>query len=324
MAPSFPSATQPSTRSSSGIRLDLNLFRVFDAVYEHGGISGAARHLHLSQPAVSHALARLRRQWNDPLFVRRGNGMVPTELSRRVIGEVRTHLRGLHACLAKAGRFDPLTLDMTLRLGMRDALEAITLPPLVARLAQLAPGVRLASVRVPHDMLERALTEGEVDLIIDRQRRVGGRIQRAPLVRETLAVLSRPNHPWLDNDQDVSGYFAFKHVLVTTRPDQEDPLRPVWATLGLGERDIALRCQHYFAAAKVVAHSDLLLTLPRIYARELTAVLPLALRPLPVPLPPLAIWMYWHADRDHDPAHAWIRQSVAAGAQQAMQDMNDL
>jgi len=110
-------------------RLDLNLFRVMDAVYVHGGISGAARHLHLSQPAVSHALARLRRIWGDPLFVRQGNQMVPTELTRRVIADVQAHLRGLQSVLAQADGFDPATLDMTVRLGMRDVLEAITLPP---------------------------------------------------------------------------------------------------------------------------------------------------------------------------------------------------
>ncbi len=110
-----------------------------DAVYEHGGISGAARHLHLSQPAVSHALARLRRMWGDPLFVRQGNRMVPTELSRRVIGQVQGHLRGLQSCIEQAATFDPQTLDMSLRLGLRDVLEGITLPPLMRHLSVAAP-----------------------------------------------------------------------------------------------------------------------------------------------------------------------------------------
>ena len=103
----------PAFKTPAGSRLDLNLFRVMDAVFEHGGISGAARHLHLSQPAVSHALARLRRLWGDPLFVRQGNHMVPTELTRRVIGEVQAHLRGLQSLMGQADTFDPLTLNMT-------------------------------------------------------------------------------------------------------------------------------------------------------------------------------------------------------------------
>lgn len=305
-------------------RIDLNLFRVMDAVHEHGGISGAARHLHLSQPAVSHALARMRRLWGDPLFVRHGNRMVPTELTRRVIGEVQAHLRGLQSLMAQAETFDPATLDMTLRLGMRDVLEAITLPPLMASLSKMAPRVRLSSVRVPRDALERALTQGEVDLVIDRERRVGARIQGARLADETLAVIMRKGHPLGRQRWDVSAYLRCQHVMVSLQPEQADPLQGVLTARGLGERDVILRCQHYFAAANVAAHSDALLTLPGTYAEELTRALPLVMRELPLALPPIGIWMYWHADRDGDPVHRWMRESVAEGARQAMQRMHDL
>lgn len=304
-------------------RVDLNLFRVMDAVYTHGGISGAARHLHLSQPAVSHALARLRRLWGDPLFVRRGNHMVPTELTRRVIGEVQAHLRGLHALVSQADSFDPRTLDMTLRLGMRDVLEAITLPPLMGSLAKAAPKVRLSSVRVPRDALERSLSQGDVDLVIDRQRRVSERIRGEHLVDEQLAVLMRKGHPLVKRlsgpRPDVAAYFAHQHVMVSQQSDQPDPLQAVWASLGLPEREIILRCQHYFAAANVVAASDALLTLPRTYAEQLTSALPLALCELPMAIPRIGIWMYWHADRDTDPVHRWMRGSVAAGARRAIE-----
>jgi DNA-binding transcriptional LysR family regulator len=205
-------------------RLDLNLFRVMDAVYEHGGISGAARHLHLSQPAVSHALARLRRLWDDPLFVRQGNSMVPTELTRRVIGEVQAHLRGLQSLMAQADRFDPATLDMTLRVGMRDVLEAIALPPLIARLALEAPRVHLTSVRVPRDALERTLTLGEVDLVIDRQRRVGERIRGEHLADETLAVLMHADHPLADGPVNLDDYFACQHVMVALQAWKIPPI----------------------------------------------------------------------------------------------------
>lgn len=305
-------------------RLDLNLFRVMDAVYVHGGISGAARHLHLSQPAVSHALARLRRIWGDPLFVRQGNQMVPTELTRRVIADVQAHLRGLQSVLAQADGFDPATLDMTVRLGMRDVLEAITLPPLMAHLTQVAPRVGLASVRVPREALERSLSQGEVDLVIDRQRRVSGRIRGEHLADERLSVLMRQGHPLAERTMAVADYFDCQHVMVTLQPEQPDPLQAVWAGLGLGERRVSLRCQHYFAAAKVVAHSDALLTLPHTYAEQLTRALPLVVAELPVTLPPMGIWMYWHADREADPVHQWLRGCVAQGAREAMRVMHDL
>jgi len=295
-------------------RLDLNLFRVMDAVYTHGGISGAARHLHLSQPAVSHALARLRRLWGDPLFVRQGNRMLPTELTRRVIGEVQAHLHGLQSLMAQAEAFDPQTLDMTLRLGMRDVLEAITLPTLVARLAEQAPRLRLSSVRVPRDDLERVLTQGEVDLVIDRERRVGPRIHGLHLGNDTLAVLMRQGHALAAQPLSVAAYFAARHVMVGVQPEQPDPLQSVWSALKLGPRDLTLRCQHYFAAARVVAEGEALLTLPRTYAEALVHSLPVTLRELPVPVPPIGIWLYWHAERDADPVLRWLRERIAQGA----------
>ncbi len=305
-------------------RLDLNLFRVMGAVYEHGGISGAARHLHLSQPAVSHALARLRRLWGDPLFVRQGNSMVPTELTRRVIGDVQAHLRGLQSLMAQADSFEPATLDMTLRVGMRDVMESIALPPLMARLALEAPRVRLTSVRVPRDALERSLTLGEVDLVIDRQRRVGSRIQGKHLADETLAVLMHADHPLAAGPVTLDDYFACQHVMVALQPERPDPLQPVWDGLGRAPREVILRCQHYFAATHVVAHSRALLTLPRTYAEDLTQGLPLVLRELQAPIPPMGVWMYWHADREGDPVHRWMRACVGEAASQAMRGVHDL
>ena len=94
--------------------------------------------------------------------------------------------------------------------------------------------------------------------------------------------------------------------------------------LGRGPREVILRCQHYFAAANVVAHSSALLTLPRTYAEGLIRGLPLVLRELQAPIPPMGIWMYWHADREGDPVHRWMRTCVGEAACQAMRDVHDL
>lgn len=234
-------------------RIDLNLFRVMDAVFVHGGISGAARHLHLSQPAVSHALARLREALGDPLFVRQGYRMLPTELTRRVMADVQAHLRGLQSVLEQAEVFDPGTLEMTLRIGLRDVLEAITLPPLIRFLAEAAPGVVLSSQRVARESMERALSGGEVDLTLERQLRVGPRIRGEKLANEALTVVMREGHHLAQAAMDVSDYFQCKHVLVSNQQDLQDPLQAAWTHLGLGERQVMLRCQHYFAACQVVA-----------------------------------------------------------------------
>ena len=136
-------------RPMSGRRIDLNLFRVLDAIHVHGGISAAARALHLTQPAVTHSLNRLREHFGDPLFVRQGNRVVPTERTRRMIGEVQLHLKGLQATTQRQAAFSPQTLELSFTVGFRDVLESIAFPSLLRRLA-LRPRPVSPAGRTPH------------------------------------------------------------------------------------------------------------------------------------------------------------------------------
>lgn len=148
-------------------RIDLNLFVVFDAIYSEGGVTGAARRLNLTQPAVSHALARLRHAFGDPLFARQGRALVPTPLARRAIGDVRAAIRGLSATLSGATGFQPETTQQTFTIGMRDITEIFLMPELVARLARTAPHVGISVVRVGRRALEGELAAGTVDVAVD-------------------------------------------------------------------------------------------------------------------------------------------------------------
>ncbi|MDC6130834.1 LysR family transcriptional regulator, partial [Burkholderia gladioli] len=149
---------------SSDLRLDLNLFRVLDAIHSHGGISAAARTLHLTQPAVTHALNRLRAHFDDPLFVRQGNRMTPTERTRAMIGEVQRHLKGLQAAAQAQARFEPATLEQRFVVGIRDVLESIALPQLVERLAREAPRITVVSRRIVLAEVGREIAGGQLDL----------------------------------------------------------------------------------------------------------------------------------------------------------------
>lgn len=303
-------------------RLDLNLFRVLDAIHTQGGISGAARSLNVSQPAVSHALRRLREAFDDHLFVRQGNRMLPTELTRRIVPDVQAHLRGLGAVLHSAQAFDPQTLELTIRVGVRDVMESITFPSLMTQLSQAAPGVAITSRRVPRQSLERELSSGQLDLAIERKTPMGPRIRSIKLTDESLVVVTRrPDKPAVARRPTMAAYLQARHVVVTLGSEVGDPLDRILAEHGWARR-VVLRCQHYFAAAQVVAQTGALLTMPRTYARELARVLPLAVHEPPFPVPALEILMYWHADRDADPAHRWLRETVQAGAAQVMSKKN--
>ena len=291
----------------SDSRIDLNLFRVLDAIYSHGGVSAAARVLHLTQPAVTHALQRLRDQLGDPLFVRQGNRLLPTEKVRTMMPAVQLHLKGLHASAHAQPHFDAAQLEMEFSIGLRDILESIALPTLLAHLGEHAPQLRVASRRIAADEVERALGAGSIDLVIDRPLRAGARVQRQHLLDETLVVVMRAGHPYAAQLRRTD-YLGARHVAVSPL-GEANALDTLLGQNGMF-RQVRLVCQHYFAAGEIAAGTELLLTVPRSYANHLASLLPLAVQPLPIRLKAFPIFAYWHQSKHDDRAHAWFRQWV--------------
>lgn len=290
-------------------RLDLNLFVAFDAIYTEGNITRAARKLNLTQSALSHALARLRDVFADPLFCRQGAEMVPSPLARALIGSVRHSLKTLTDSVQQARHFDPAAARRSFTIGLRPVLEATILPPLMARLRTEAPGVELASVQVDRRDLSAELAAGVLDLAVDVLMPLNPDMRCRRLARDTQVVIARADHPGLDGWLDLERYLAHSHILVSSRrkgPGLED-----MALAQIGRhRHIALRCQHYFAACRVAAASDMLLTMPEQYAHSATRNLATRIYPLPVEMPPLDVFLYWHGNVDADPANAWLREML--------------
>lgn len=287
-------------------RLDLNLFVVFDAILREGSISGAARRLNLTQPAVSHALGRLRERLDDALFVRRGRQMSPTPRARQLIEPVRQALSALQQGLNAEADFDPASAERTLVLGLRDGLEACVLPQIMAYLLEHAPGIELQSLQVSRRDMVRELAAGRLDMAMDVQLPVPAEIRQRALLSMPLVVLMRRDHPLSRRPLTVRRYLEASHVLVSSRrrgPGLED--------FGLAQaghqRRIALRCQHYQAALEVVAATDLLLTAPQMLAQRLAPAERFVSLALPVALPPMSLYFYWHQDQDRDPGHRWLR-----------------
>ncbi|MCG8416860.1 MAG: LysR family transcriptional regulator [Proteobacteria bacterium] len=290
--------------------IDLNLFVVFDEVYRHRSVSHAARVLHVSQPAVSHALARLRETLADPLFVRRGNTMVPTPMARTMLATVQRALRLLRDAVRAARTFEPERAECEFRLGFRDALESLAFPALMADLAERAPGIRISSQRVATDAVESALTAGRLDLVVDVGGPVGDHICHQRVCLEPLAVVVRRGHPRMATSCTIEEYVAARHVLVTLIAEGPELVDLELDKIALA-RTIVLRCQHYLAACQVVAATDMVVTMPRSHAAVLAEHLPLTLFPLPIAIPPLDIRLFWHRDTDLEPANQWLRQTIS-------------
>jgi len=288
-------------------QLDLNLLLTFDVVYRERNLTRAARRLFVSQSAISHALARLRGQLGDPLFVRRAPGVVPTPFAERLAPGIDQALRLLRRALER-DEFDPAQDLRRVALAMHDELEPVLLPPLVARLRAAAPAVEIHCVRLERGTLERDLGSGRLDLVIDVAQAIGPELRHAPLAGDVFCVVSRRRRA-----VDTRRYLAAEHVTVSSRrtgPSLEDML------LGrVGhQRTVVVRCRRYEAACRIVADSDLLLTAPRLHAQGIAARMGLVVRPLPFDLPPVVRHLYWHRQVDTDPRSQWLRGEVLSGA----------
>lgn len=290
-------------------RIDLNLFAVFDAIYRERGITAAARQLHLSQPAVSHALARLRELMGDPLFERQGNAMIPTPMARVMAGAVRGAMGGLDQMLRQVGQFDPATSQRLFKVATSGSAELAFLPDLVACLAREAPGIRVATVRADRGNLEEDLRSGELDLALDIGLPLTAEIRRQQIGASELVVLARVAHPAIGPGFDMETYLAQEHVLVTGRRRGVGLEDVALGRLGM-KRQIRVRCQRHSAASAIVACTDLLATMSRAQAGPDHAPSGIQVLDMPVTLPALETFLYWHATADADPASQWFRAAM--------------
>ena len=292
-------------------RIDLNLFVVLDAIYREGNITRASQALNLSQPALSHALGRLREWLKDPLFVRQGSAMVPTPLTRNLIGPVRQALQTLELGVRQRQRFDPGQTRRAFHLGLRDVFEVTILPTLVQTIQNEAPGIELSSVRTDRRTLEADLAAGALDLALDVPLPTGEAIRQTRVFRDQLIVMVRAEHPTMGEKPTLADYLDQTHILVSSRRRGRG-LEDFELNREGHRRRIGLRCQHYFAACRVVSQTDWLLTMPEQYARIANAQFGNRIVPFPLSTPPLDVHLYWHANADHDPANQWLREQCIA------------
>lgn len=292
-------------------RVDLNLFIVFEAIYAEGSVTRASLKLNLTQPAISHALGRLRVMFDDPLFVRQGHMMVSTPLARSIIEPVRHSLRGFEVTLNKLNRFDPASTEKEFSLALRDVLESTVLPPLMVALEREAPHARVAAVQVDRRELESELQAGTLDCAIDVLLPLAADIRHTRILADRTLVVARRGHPRLRDGITLEQYLAEEHILASSRrkgPGIEDF---ELSRLGM-QRKIRLRCQHYFAACRVVSQTDLILTMPERYARVANQQFDNQLLPLPLEMPAWDVYLYWHANVEDDPANRWLRERLTA------------
>ena len=291
--------------------IDLNLLRAFDAVLREGSVTAAARRVGLSQPAMSNALARLRRLFGDPLFVRSPGGMHPTPFAARLGESVRQAMDLIQGSLAQQAGFDPPTSDRTFRLHMSDVGEMVFLPRLLERLGNLAPAIRIEAGQRSQVDLADALASGAIDIAIGFLPPQGGGIAQRRLFFDHYVCMLRRSHPRIGKKITLAQFLAASHALVLADGTGHQVVEQALIQRGL-KQNIVLRVPHFMALPMVVERTDLLAIVPAGFARALARSGRLRTLDLPIELPRLEVKLCWHERFERDPGNRWLREQLIA------------
>lgn len=287
-------------------KVDLNLFVVFDALYQEQSVTRVAANLNLTQPAVSNALSRLRKLFDDPLFVRSPEGMLPTPVADNVVSDIRKALSLLGRSVTVNARFEPIHSEKVFRLGMNDLAESLLLPHLRLAVQKAAPNITIQSYYVDRATATEDLKAGSLDLLLDTPAVNAKEFGHQALGELQYVVAMRQEHPLAQQLLSLPAYLDNDHLHVSSRRKGRGQMDI--ALHGLGKRRrIKMRVQSYLVASQITKETDLLWTAPKVLADKTD----LYLSPLPFKTEPLSWNLYWHKNAELDPASQWIRQIMA-------------
>ncbi|KQU80834.1 MULTISPECIES: LysR family transcriptional regulator [unclassified Rhizobacter] len=291
-------------------RLDLNLLVTLEALLAEQNVTRAASRLHLSQPAVSAQLGRLRELFGDPLLIPAQRGMTPTAKADELRAPLRDALDQVRATVGRHGHFDPARARLTVAIACTDYLQAALVQPLVLQLRRQAPGVRIALRTLDLAQLAAQMARGDVDLALMTPGDAPAGLRSRHLFDERYVLTGRRGHPRLRRKLTAEQFAQLEHVIVSLRGgDFVTPVDELLAALGL-RRNVVLSAASFLFVPEMVARSDLVALVPQRLVRDRTDALRIV--ECPIPVPGFEVGMLWH-ERNH--AHAgqrWVRDVLKA------------
>jgi DNA-binding transcriptional LysR family regulator len=296
-------------------KIDLHLIRVLNTVLTERSVSRAAIRLGMYQPAVSAALKRLRGLAGDPILVRAGAGMVPTDAGLRMIEPSASILRAAGMLFSDARGFDAATAQSTFRLAASDYLDPLFLPQLVAQLKAQAPGCPIEIHPLSAESDYRAqLAEGRVDLVVGNWTAPPDDLHLARLFGDEVVCLVAQDHPAVRRGWDAASWLEAEHIApMATHPGAKGVIDEHLATLGM-TRNITVRCAHFGLMPSMVASSLLVMTTGRQYCARFEGSLPVKILPCPIPFPRMMYYQLWHERTHASNAAKWLRERVKSVA----------
>ncbi len=297
---------------------DLNLLIVFEAMLETLSVSKASERLQMSQPSMSHALAKMRKAFGDPMFVRVKNQMQPTPRALLMAGPVKKALDLARLEIFNRPSFDPTTSYKSFVLCMTDVAEASYLPQIINAVRIAAPGVKLRTVSPIAEKLEEGLDSGAVDLAIGffPDHLAAGVFQQKLLRNSGFMCLVGDKNPILTlGELSMDGFLKASHVAIRTEGRSQEVIEKTMQEHGI-VRNVFLTVPHYLGLVSIIANTDLIAIIPMDLAGAFEAQRGMRIYPLPFKSPTVEVKHIWHKRFHTDPANQWLRELVRNALQQ--------
>jgi DNA-binding transcriptional LysR family regulator len=291
--------------------VDFRLLLAFEALIAERHVSRAAAAVGLSQPAMSHALAKLRQQFHDPLLARTSTGFEPTPKALELIEPVREAIRQVNRLFSEGPAFDPLTSSESFTIRMGDMNEVLFLPALLRRLQERAPNIAVTVQHLPPSETVRALEASAIDFAVSALIKHSKSVQSLELAKDRMVCVMRRGHPAAAGRLTTRAFLALRHLRIVQSTGDMRFIEEALFKHGL-QRKVMATTPHWLAASYLVETTDLVTALSESMVRRLNVDGRFAVRPLPVGGGEFSWRLYWHRRYDARPAHRWIRSLFEA------------
>jgi len=296
--------------------VDLKLLTIFQEIYRTRSVSQAAENIRLSQPTLSIALGKLRKRFNDPLFVRTSAGMEPTPLAAELLVPVSEALGLLAYALRHQIVFDPKQSERCFRICMTDISQIVMLPRLLNYLKDAAPSIRIEVINISA-MTPKLLESGEADLAIGFMPQLEAGFYQQKLFSQRFVCMLRKDHPRIGDRLSLKQFVEESHLQVAASGTGHWIIDKLLDEKHV-ERKIALRVPNFLGIGLIVANTDLLVTVPKLLGEALAGTADIKTIKPPINFPPYAVKQHWHERYHHDPRNQWLRSVVAGLFLQSM------
>ena len=289
--------------------LDLNLLVTLDVLLEEQNVSRSAERLHLSQPAASAALGRLRNFFNDELLVLHGKRMLPTSYAQDLAPEIKRILAQIDTLITASSSFHPGTSERTFMLMASDYITTVLITPMAARLHRIAPSVKL-DIRLPYDQVLTDFEHGELDLLLAPEAFLLPNHPIELVLEENQVVLGWNRNPVFESELTVESFLACPHTAVTVGAERDLSFADrQLESLGHNRR-IDIYAPNFSAVPGMLVGTDRLAVMHERLARTFLAMMPLTIAPLPLEFEPMREVMQFHTARSGDQGLKWLREQL--------------